>query len=205
MHAGGDGGFAGRLLASRPAVAIGLLSYGWYLWHWPLLAMDAAARLEPASPLHRVLLCLVALAAAAASLRWVERPVRALRWAPRQWLLGAAVAVTAFVGAWYWTAGLERMPPGVAEMARRARDDVPEHMKRCHFTLRSDVRALMPPRCDSAPGQPPRLAVWGDSHAEAWQPAAWEIARARGVAATAMTMGWQPCRRSWRPGSPDWP
>lgn len=25
-----------RLLASRPAVAIGVLSYSWYLWHWPL-------------------------------------------------------------------------------------------------------------------------------------------------------------------------
>jgi len=25
-----------RLLTSRPAVAIGLLSYSWYLWHWPL-------------------------------------------------------------------------------------------------------------------------------------------------------------------------
>ena len=115
--------------------------------------------------------------------------MRALRWAPRQWLLGAALAATMLVGGGYWTAGLQRMPPEVAEMARRARDDVPEHMKRCHFTLRSDVRALMPPRCDSAPGEPPRLALWGDSHAEAWQPAAWEIARARGVSATAITMG----------------
>ncbi|MBL0166405.1 MAG: acyltransferase [Propionivibrio sp.] len=32
-------GFVRRMLAVRPLVFIGLLSYSWYLWHWPLLSI----------------------------------------------------------------------------------------------------------------------------------------------------------------------
>ncbi|MFZ5478814.1 MAG: acyltransferase family protein, partial [Myxococcota bacterium] len=40
IHAAGSGpSRVGGLLASRPAVAIGLGSYSLYLWHWPLLAL----------------------------------------------------------------------------------------------------------------------------------------------------------------------
>ena len=27
-----------RLLSTRPMVGIGLISYSWYLWHWPVLS-----------------------------------------------------------------------------------------------------------------------------------------------------------------------
>lgn len=33
-----------RLLATRPFVGIGLVSYGWYLWHWPLLTLGRIYR-----------------------------------------------------------------------------------------------------------------------------------------------------------------
>ncbi|OAH10768.1 acyltransferase family protein [Streptomyces jeddahensis] len=32
-----------RLLSLRPATWVGDLSYGWYLWHWPLLMLGPAA------------------------------------------------------------------------------------------------------------------------------------------------------------------
>jgi peptidoglycan/LPS O-acetylase OafA/YrhL len=35
---GNEGAPLARILASRPAVTIGVLSYSWYLWHWPLTA-----------------------------------------------------------------------------------------------------------------------------------------------------------------------
>ena len=35
----GTASLPGRLLASRPLVAIGNASYGWYLWHWPLMVL----------------------------------------------------------------------------------------------------------------------------------------------------------------------
>ncbi len=35
-----------RTLGSPPFVAIGVVSYGWYLWHWPILSFLRTARLD---------------------------------------------------------------------------------------------------------------------------------------------------------------
>ena len=67
----------GRLLASRPLVGLGLISYSLYLWHQPLLAFLRIRRGE--SELNALtigLFLLLSLALAAASYRWVERPFR---------------------------------------------------------------------------------------------------------------------------------
>jgi len=65
-----------RTLATPPFVAIGLVSYSWYLWHWPLLSFlrlfGSGAR-DPVMELGAVAL---ALALAALTWRFVERPVR---------------------------------------------------------------------------------------------------------------------------------
>ena len=41
--------FLTRALASRPAVAIGAVSYGWYLWHWPALSFARSLDLAPST------------------------------------------------------------------------------------------------------------------------------------------------------------
>lgn len=63
-----------RVLESRPFVRIGDLSYGWYLWHWPLIVL---ARLNHAD--ETVWLCaaaLIALGLAWLTYRFVEEPFR---------------------------------------------------------------------------------------------------------------------------------
>jgi len=63
-----------RLLEWRPAVRIGDLSYGWYLWHWPLIVF---ARYRWGD--NRLALSLAALAGlllAAITYRLVEEPFR---------------------------------------------------------------------------------------------------------------------------------
>src|SRR5205809_7773439 len=42
----------GRMLASVPLVVIGKLSYSWYLWHWPLLALARVYDFDNASPVR---------------------------------------------------------------------------------------------------------------------------------------------------------
>jgi peptidoglycan/LPS O-acetylase OafA/YrhL len=67
------GGIVG-LLSSRPACWIGDRSYGWYLWHWPLIVFAVALR--PNSALAPPLAAGAALLPAWFSYRFVENPVR---------------------------------------------------------------------------------------------------------------------------------
>jgi peptidoglycan/LPS O-acetylase OafA/YrhL len=62
-------------LGWRPVAALGVISYGLYLWHLPLLIAMREAGLLPESLAPRLLVVLAAsVAAAAASWRWIERP-----------------------------------------------------------------------------------------------------------------------------------
>ncbi|HEX9992172.1 MAG TPA: acyltransferase family protein [Acidimicrobiales bacterium] len=93
------GAAVGRALSARPLVALGRISYGVYLWHWPLfLALNGARTGLTGWPLLAVR-SLVTVAVAAASHRLLELPVRARRdRSPRLALgLAGAVAVTAVV------------------------------------------------------------------------------------------------------------
>lgn len=71
-----------RFFSSRPLVAIGLLSYSLYLWHWSVLSLSRwTIGLEGwALPVQLALMLLLA----AASWRWIETPLRQRAWAPRR-------------------------------------------------------------------------------------------------------------------------
>ncbi|MEV5384459.1 acyltransferase family protein [Streptomyces sp. NPDC052721] len=76
-----DGGRAkpsavSRLLSLSPAMWVGDVSYGWYLWHWPVLMIGPAALRRPADPQLSVALCLAALLLAWVTLHLVENPLR---------------------------------------------------------------------------------------------------------------------------------
>ncbi|MDA2968780.1 MAG: acyltransferase family protein [Actinomycetota bacterium] len=64
-----------KMLTASPLVKFGNISYGWYLWHWPLIVF--AHRLYPQStkvaPLAAALL---AIAISAFSLKYIENPIR---------------------------------------------------------------------------------------------------------------------------------
>src|SRR5690606_29733549 len=179
------GGLSARL--PRPVVAIGKWSYSLYLWHWPLLALDRATSIgEP--PAWRLLAwCGLAVLLAGLSHRFLEVPaIRALgRRESRQVLgLGAAAVVAALsVGLVVHTS--HRPAAGPAELATLAKLDRPPFRFGCHVSLMDDVDHLL--LCQSADGEP-QVAIWGDSHALAWAPFAWDLARSRGTSATMVSM-----------------
>jgi peptidoglycan/LPS O-acetylase OafA/YrhL len=73
-------GGAEMLLRLSPLQVVGALSYGWYLWHWPLLQLAPDAVGHPLDLRHRILVAAVALGLAAASYALVEHPFRTLSW-----------------------------------------------------------------------------------------------------------------------------
>jgi peptidoglycan/LPS O-acetylase OafA/YrhL len=97
-----------RFLALPWMVAIGLVSYSWYLWHWPILSYIRIVRLDEASLLFDSLGGgLLAFLLACLTYRYVEQPIR--RWRktsgrlkhPARIVFGfvAACCVIALIGA----------------------------------------------------------------------------------------------------------
>jgi SGNH domain-containing protein len=73
------GNIVARLLASRPLVGIGLASYSWYLWHWPLLAFSSIWRFGRHSIGVGIVVGLTSLLLAALTYAAIERPARQWR------------------------------------------------------------------------------------------------------------------------------
>ncbi|HYE52312.1 MAG TPA: acyltransferase family protein [Azospirillaceae bacterium] len=80
IHAGqGDAAtrpLATRLLSARPMVAVGLISFSLYLWHWPLLVFARYLAMRELTALETAGIVALTFAAAWASWRWVEQPFR---------------------------------------------------------------------------------------------------------------------------------
>ena len=66
--------FATRLLATRPMIAVGDMSYSIYLWHWPAISIAILLGVESTALL--ALVAALSLIPAWASYRFVESPLR---------------------------------------------------------------------------------------------------------------------------------
>lgn len=62
------------VLSAKPLVWIGDVSYGWYLWHWPVIVF--ARVLWPLNPWLPGVLGCASLGLAYLSYRWIENPIR---------------------------------------------------------------------------------------------------------------------------------
>jgi hypothetical protein len=69
-----------RVLAVPPLVWVGKISYGLYLWHWPLFQFLSAERTGLQGPQLLALRLYVTLAVSAASYLFIEQPIRLRRW-----------------------------------------------------------------------------------------------------------------------------
>jgi peptidoglycan/LPS O-acetylase OafA/YrhL len=114
-------GLAARMLAVSPMVAIGLLSYSWYLWHWPLISFDRIVSFGQHDMLRDLLSAVVSFGLAGLTYIAVERPMRRWRkaagirltWRP----VIAGVAASAVVATTGWL--------GFQSLARGAGDIIP--------------------------------------------------------------------------------
>jgi len=159
----------GWLLASKPFVAVGLISYSAYLWHQPVLAFARLIALNTPGTLALIGLLSLSLALAALSWRFVERPFRRRSFLTQRSILAsttAAALMMATIGAIGWIGGgfPGRLPPSVAAFAE-ARQAGLGRLEACN-----DDPAKHPP-CQAGKSGPVTVALFGDSHAEALLPA----------------------------------
>lgn len=145
------------LLAWRPLVIVGLVSYGFYLWHQALLAFVFYVHFEaPGWPLVGATLAL-AFALAAASYRWIEQPIRRSEaLASRRALAMACIAGLSIAAALGIAGHFKLLEPRMADEARRL-DAV--------YAGPMGEAAIVPPSGDLP------FLLYGDSHARQYYPA----------------------------------
>lgn len=153
-----------RVLAIAPLAALGRISYGVYLWHWPLYGLLTGGRTGLTGPPLLALRVAVTLVVAVASYRLVERPLRRLNRSSLRvavpagaFAVACAVALTLAVPAAVvargrftgspvaWHAALVEPPPtGGGQSGGASREARPS------------------PRAGRSPGEP-RVMIIGDS------------------------------------------
>jgi peptidoglycan/LPS O-acetylase OafA/YrhL len=182
-----------RLLSTRLVVALGLVSYSLYLWHWPILAFARYHFDRPLQWDELTILLALSLLAAAATYRYVEQPARRIAFVRVPRVVGAGVlslAVIALMGRQIdkshgWTFNLD------------------SEIRRLDMVARSENvyrRACSGPknifRDDDACtfGRPRTLgsydiAIFGDSYADAYAPAMNLLAKEASLSGRQITVG----------------
>lgn len=159
----------GRILSSAPLVWIGLLSYGLYLLHQPVMAFARLRLLDAPSPWLLLILMLPTVALAYFSLIRFEQPVRDARRVaikPLLWSCGAlAVLLTATGLLLHKSHGLpQRLTPQERAWLSYPGDGVTALPRTSHQVGEVRIGRLSDNIGTTVPAH--RFAWWGDSHAD---------------------------------------
>lgn len=178
---------AGRILATRPFVAIGLISYSAYLWHQPLFAFARIRMTDAPSMSLMLLLSVLALVLAAFSWKYVEQPFRLKAVTSRRLIFSGSIVGIAFFVALgltgnalnpqfeqYW---LAKQPENVRDtyvVLSRANPELSnwgadefgnQDLAECRFNARNPTPEVQDRLLACAEKYGPGVLILGDSHA----------------------------------------
>lgn len=148
-------GWVAKALAWRPLVALGAISYGVYLWHWPLFLIVNGERTGLTGWSLVAVRCAVTIGLAWLSWRFVEQPVR--RWRPQHVPMLPLAAATAATAAVVTMTVVPVTPPQTQPFG-------PDVMSAA--AVQPDVGAEVPVLGEAPPRRAPgthSVAVFGDS------------------------------------------
>jgi peptidoglycan/LPS O-acetylase OafA/YrhL len=176
-----------RILSWKPVVFVGLASYSFYLWHWPIFVFSKFYLVRNLTAIESALLIALSFALAAASLLLIERPFRRRNGliTRRQIFSVSAVTMAGLVGIGvfgYLAEGWPgRFPVDMQSLiAGRVNEDDEKYY--CAQKLRAaDVRSGQLCRLGATDGRHPAIIVWGDSQANALAPLFHRLAEQSGV------------------------
>ena len=205
LIAAGSGALVNRwLLSRRWMVWIGLVSYPLYLWHWPLLVFQNLRVDGNPGWMQRLAAIAIAFVLAAATYRFVERPIRfgphpgrrALALAGAMLATGiAGAAIARFDGLPFRFNGIE------APYATYAYDYEGDARVPACWVPRDSVPDSYAAECiDPDDGHKPLLLLWGDSHAGRLYPGLRQVAGDRFRIAQFTRSGCAPNFWSFHPG-----
>ena len=166
-------GLSARALSLAPLPALGRISYGVYLWHWPVYIVVNADRTGQQGMELFGLRCLVTVAIAWSSYSVLERPIRSAGWwrgQPLAWTAGLA-AVAAVAAMVMVTTTLPGRATDVAGQpitdgidGTDGRDKLAPTSPTSPEPPRAEPASTMPsPSSHRRPGEPVVVDVFGDS------------------------------------------
>jgi peptidoglycan/LPS O-acetylase OafA/YrhL len=147
-----------RVLAVPPLRALGLISYGVYLWHWPVYLMLTPDRTHMDGYALFAVRVLVTLAVATLSYRLLEMPIR--RGAFRRWKMSWTLAPAGALGV---AVALVLVTRGAV------------------FPVSTPAQVMPAPIATTAAGEPVRVMALGDSVALSLEPGLTDVAREQNV------------------------
>jgi hypothetical protein len=172
------GGIVKRALSLRPVTYLGRVSYGTYLWHWPIVVIATHHR-HVSQPVLFVLTSALATALAAVSFHGLERPIRS---SPRLNRYRVPVVVA---GLAISVIGGLVLAPAILEPGDSLTVRVGTGAAAHRIDLRASLARAPLPDCLGKPitgctvihGTGLRVVLMGDSHARMWTPAFAAIAK----------------------------
>ncbi len=194
----------GRLLALKPVVFIGLISYSLYLWHWPVFVYGKMIQAERLTETQAWAAIAVSIGLATLSWRFVELPFRRKALCPdlRSLVKPSAAIVVGLIAVTLvgdWTEGLPQRHGERIHAFVNAKEDwrtgMGRHCLRLAPTMIAAQDAAKIPEIACKIGDPdaePTFLLWGDSTAAAIQPAIEIAAKRKKVAGYVTT--WSACK-----------
>jgi peptidoglycan/LPS O-acetylase OafA/YrhL len=171
----GEGGAVARILSAKPLVLTGMISYGLYLYHWPVLVFARYFLGRAPNMLEVLPLWLLTAALSVLSYVFLEKPVRNGTLLVTKKTLytfsGAGLALFGIMGFWGFHDGgfPERFSPAVLQYADSIKDTnwkwagcIPKNPSNLN---EKNICTIGDPKTK------PDFLAWGDSHLDALEPA----------------------------------
>lgn len=153
-----------RILAFRPLVYIGVISYSLYLWHWPVLVYFKLFCGPELSAWESLVVILLSVGMASSSYHWIEKPFRTR---------AASIYPASVVRIGLVTGLFLVMAVSPAVMSHGAPGRFPPEVAKLDAIKELPLRFI---ECNAKPcligaGASPEYLFWGDSHMHSWVPA----------------------------------
>lgn len=181
-----------RILSLRPLVFIGLISYSWYLWHWPLFAYANYFTLSSVPFSLSIMLVGLSFVLSVFSWRYIETPFRNKSFlVTRKKIFSGSIVATVgllvlglFV---HYSDGVRQRFESLTLQYADARSDRNKYRSLHHDLSLEKLRAEPRLLVGTVKSKQPILAIIGDSHGDALMPAFVKLSEIYDVPAIAYT------------------